>query len=84
MSHEFESVEADIDGMSAKQKLTLFVGVFLLAALVIFVVQNSESTDVQWLMFDATLPKWLIMAVSAVIGAALTFIGSAIVKRRSR
>jgi uncharacterized integral membrane protein len=84
MSHEFEAVNIDNDGLSTKQKLTVAFGLLLVASLTMFVVQNSDDTEVQWLMFDATLPKWLIITISAVVGAALVMLASAVIKRRSR
>ncbi len=41
----------------------------LVAAIVAFVLQNSDSHAVKWLMFDGSAPTWLVIVISAVAGA---------------
>ncbi len=43
----------------------------LVAAVVAFIVQNSDSYPVKWLMFDGKAPTWLVIVVSAAAGAVL-------------
>ncbi len=52
------------------------------AALVAFVVQNTDSTPVQWFFIDRSAPLWLIIVVSAVAGAVLSEILGWIIRRR--
>ncbi|MCY4493440.1 MAG: LapA family protein [Acidimicrobiaceae bacterium] len=52
------------------------------AALVAFVVQNTDSTPVRWFFIDRSAPLWLIIVVSAVAGAVLSEILGWIVRRR--
>lgn len=62
-----------------------FVAAALLAAaLVAFVVQNTDSTPVSWFFIDRSAPLWLIIVVSAVAGAVLSEILGWIVRRRRR
>ena len=51
-------------------------------ALIAFVVQNTDSTPVQWFFIDRSAPLWLIIVVSAVAGAILSEIIGWIVRRR--
>ncbi len=60
-----------------------FVAAALVAvALVAFVVQNTDSTPVQWFFIDRSAPLWLIIVVSAVAGALLSEILAWIIRRR--
>ena len=61
-------------------------GVVALALIVLatlFAVQNSESVDVSFLTWDFSVSKILLIVVSALIGAMLTFLIGAIRRRRS-
>ena len=53
--------------------------VFILA--VIFIVQNTETLMVEFLMFDIEMPLWLLMVMMLVAGA---LIGQAAVWYRAR
>ena len=37
-----------------------------------FVVQNTESQRVDWLLFDFTLPLWALLVASAAVGAVVS------------
>ena len=67
----------------AKTGIGKFIGAALVAvALIAFVVQNTNSTPVQWFFIDRSAPLWLIIVVSAVAGAILSEIIGWIVRRR--
>ncbi|MXW61922.1 MAG: LapA family protein [Acidimicrobiaceae bacterium] len=60
-----------------------FIGAALVAvALIAFVVQNTDSTPVQWFFIDRSAPLWLIIVISAVAGAILSEVLGWIVRRR--
>jgi uncharacterized integral membrane protein len=82
MTHEFEPVQSDSEGLTGKQRFTLVVGLVLISSMAIFVVQNTESTEVEWTVFDPELPLWLVVVGSAVAGALIALIGLFFVKRR--
>ncbi len=68
---------------TAKTGIGKFIGAALVAvALIAFVVQNTDSTPVQWFFIDRSAPLWLIIVVSAVAGAILSEIIGWIVRRR--
>lgn len=52
--------------------LGLILGVLAAAATAIFVLQNSGSTDFEWLWFDFRLPLWLALVGAVVAGMILT------------
>ena len=47
------------------------LGILLTIAAVIFVAQNNRSTDFEWLWFDFTLPLWMVLVGTLVVGALL-------------
>ncbi len=73
MTHEFESRETDVGGLSGRQRLSLVAGALL--------VQNTESTEIQFLTFDGEMPRWLLILVSAAVGSLLTMIVLFFVRR---
>ena len=50
---------------------TMIVLVVLAVIVVIFVLQNSDSQSVDFLMLDFKAPKWVIFALLILVGAAL-------------
>jgi uncharacterized integral membrane protein len=52
-------------------------------ALVIFMSQNTEDVTVQFLGWEFTWPVWLLVLVSALIGAVVWF-GLGILRRHRR
>ncbi len=85
MTHEFEPV-AEVDdndgGLSLRQKINLVLAALLGAALVIFIIQNTESQKVSWLSFEVNLAMWIIVLGSAVIGALLSTMARMLLRRR--
>jgi len=53
------------------------------AALVIFMSQNTEDVTVQFLGWEFTWPVWLLTLVSALIGALVWF-GLGVLRRHRR
>ena len=53
------------------------------AALVIFMVQNTEDVTVDFMFWDFTWPVWLLTLVAALIGALVWF-GLGVLRRRRR
>jgi uncharacterized integral membrane protein len=57
-----------------------FIGVGCLA---VFMLQNRDETKINFLMIELTWPLWLVMLISAVLGALIWF-GLGVMRRRSR
>jgi uncharacterized integral membrane protein len=53
------------------------------AALVIFMVQNTDDVTVKFLFWDFTWPVWLLILVAALIGALVWF-GLGVLRRHRR
>ncbi|MDE0065357.1 MAG: LapA family protein [Acidimicrobiaceae bacterium] len=67
----------------ARTGIGKFIGAALVAlALIAFVVQNTDSTPVQWFFIDRSAPLWLIIVISAVAGAILSEILGWMIRRR--
>lgn len=86
MTHEFEPIEEpDGDGgLTTRQKINLTLTGLLGVALALFIVQNPDSQDVTWLSFDISLPMWLIVLGSALIGMVLALVGRVLLRRRKK
>lgn len=54
-----------------------------IAALLVFIVQNTADVSVTFLFWTFTWPVWLLIIVSATLGAAVWF-GLGIMRRRQR
>jgi len=54
-----------------------------LAALIIFMIQNTADTRVHFLVWKFTWPLWLVILVSAVVGA-FVWLGLGILRRHRR
>ncbi|HBU03765.1 MAG TPA: hypothetical protein DEA70_04690 [Acidimicrobiaceae bacterium] len=52
------------------------------AGLGVFIVQNTASTPVTWLMFTGTAPLWVVIVLAAVAGAVLSELGGYLIRRR--
>lgn len=53
------------------------------AALLVFIVQNASDVAVTFLFWTFTWPVWLLIIVSATLGAAIWF-GLGVLRRRRR
>jgi uncharacterized integral membrane protein len=53
------------------------------AALVVFMVQNTDDVTVSFLVWEFTWPVWLLILVSALIGALVWF-GMGVLRRHRR
>ena len=54
-----------------------------LGVLVIFMVQNTQDVNVEFLFWDFTWPLWLLVLASSTLGA-LVMLGVGIVRRHRR
>jgi uncharacterized integral membrane protein len=53
------------------------------AALIVFMVQNTEDATINFLFWEFSWPLWLLVLVSAVIGALVWF-GLGVLRRHRR
>lgn len=74
--------DANNDSSSSVTLSTIGAGSGI-AALVIFMLQNWQSTQVNFLWFDFTWPLWLVILFSAAFGALIWF-GLGVLRRHRR
>lgn len=60
------------------------VGVALGASLALFVVQNTATTQVEWLVFEFEQPLWIVLLVTAAVTLVVTELLGAARRRRRR
>jgi len=60
--------EGDSHGFRVNQRL--LVGGLIAVLLVVFVLSNMDSTQVSFLGFHWNLPLWIVLAGTALLGAA--------------
>jgi uncharacterized integral membrane protein len=60
--------------------IATLVGVGLL---IVFMVQNTEDVELEFLFWDFTWPLWLLTIVSALLGALVWF-GLGVIRRHRR
>ena len=53
------------------------------AALAIFLIQNTEDVPIEFLFWDFTWPVWLLTFVAALVGALVWF-GLGVIRRHNR
>jgi len=52
----------------------IIVTVIVIIILTIFVVQNSDRIEVEFLLFGVSMPLWLMAAIFLVLGAVLGWV----------
>jgi uncharacterized integral membrane protein len=57
--------------------------VLLVVALLAFVFQNTEDVQFNWLMIELTMPLWLALVITAVLGAVIANLAGWMLRRRS-
>jgi uncharacterized integral membrane protein len=61
--------EGDAHGFRVNQRL--LVGGLIAVVLIVFILSNSETTTVSFLMLDWDVPLWIVLAGTALLGAAV-------------
>jgi len=78
----------DDEGVEQSEKRTpnggLIVAALVAVGLAAFVLQNTDSTPVTWLMFDGSAPLFVVILSSAVAGAVLSEAAGWMIRRRKR
>lgn len=79
---ELDGPMADDAGGSRRTILNVVLLGLVIAGFGAFVVQNTDSAEVSWLVFDGDAALWLVMLASAVAGAVLTLLTGVLLRRR--
>lgn len=67
VSNANDSAQAGTSGPPLK----LIALLLLVVALAVFIFQNTHRTHIEFLWIDASWPVWVVIGVSAVVGALL-------------
>ena len=82
-----EADDQDTGAVAERRGLRLGSGAIAsssgLAALGIFMIQNTEDVTVKFLFWDFTWPVWLLILVAALIGAVV-WLGLGVLRRHRR
>ena len=62
----------------------VLAAIIFTAALLIFILQNTRSTTVTWFVFDRQAPLWVVIVVTAFVGAVLSQLVNFVWQRRRR
>lgn len=74
-----------LDEGKEKTGIGLVVGAAIVAiALVAFIVQNTDDTQLQWLFVERSAPLWVVIVIAAVAGAVLSEALGWVIRRRRR
>ncbi len=73
----------DGDRGDGRSRTGALVGVVLVVvALGAFVLQNTNEVSIDWLVFDADMPLWLLLVIAGALGALLANLGGWLLRRR--
>lgn len=64
--------------------IKLVVGGLLAAGLLAFVFQNTDDTEVTWLVFEFRQPLWVLLLVTAAVTLVIAELLGAARRRRKR
>jgi len=64
------AAESNNNGVSAPKMVAIAV---LAVALVAFVVQNTATVDLDWLMFGFSAPLWLMIVLIGAVGFVIGY-----------
>jgi uncharacterized integral membrane protein len=62
-------------------RLGLIVGVLVTVAVVILIVQNGESAQIDWLLFHFSSPLWIILLLTMAAGGVVWEVAKFLIRR---
>ncbi len=75
--------DGDVESSGARLSGGAIGSVAGLGLLVVFMLQNTESVTLSFLVWDFDWPLWLVTLLSALVGALVWF-GLSVMRRHSR
>ena len=82
VSHTLALTLASMAAHAAIQIYHSLVVAIVAAGLGAFIIQNTDSTPVTWLIFTSSAPLWVVVVLAAVAGAVLSELGGYLIRRR--
>ncbi len=74
----------NVQGFNDKIGFGMIVTAVILVGLVVFVVQNLEKVEVEFLFLSFTFPLWLVGVIFLALGVVLGWIWRWMSRRRKR
>jgi uncharacterized integral membrane protein len=74
----------NVQGFNDKIGFGMIVTAVILVGLVVFVVQNLETVEVEFLFLSFTFPLWLVAVIFLTLGVVLGWIWRWMSRRRKR
>ncbi len=74
----------NVQGFNDKIGFGMIVTAVILVGLVVFVVQNLEKVEVEFLFLSFTFPLWLVAVIFLALGVVLGWIWRWMSRRRKR
>jgi uncharacterized integral membrane protein len=66
-----EAPQGPVDQRRSGPSPTLIALIVIAVVAVIFILQNGDSTQTNFLMLDFRAPKWVLLAITLAVGAVL-------------
>ena len=76
--------QAAIDGGGRRSRARLVAGALAGAAIVSFVVQNTESVPVRFLWFEGDFPLFLLLLITMALTLILALVATWFARRRAQ
>jgi uncharacterized integral membrane protein len=85
MSMDWKANEHRGDSQEAEKRRvspTLIIGLIALVLAIIFIAQNTESHDVNFLFWDGEMSTWVVIVIALVLGALIDRVATWAWRRR--
>ncbi len=76
------SEEPEVDESGRRVNFRLIIGAIALAALALFVSQNTRDAEVTFLWMDGDIPLFLLLLITVGLTLVLSTVGGWILRRR--
>ena len=83
MSDDYDKYMDDSTASNRRTVGLILASIVVIVALV-FVLQNTEDTSVDFLFLSTQAPLYVVIIISMILGSLLTMIAMAVRKRRKR
>jgi len=81
-----DEYEEHLEASSASNRriLGLIIATIVVIVAAVFIFQNTEQTDVEFLFLSGRAPLYVVIVISMVLGSLLTLIALGLRRRRRR
>ncbi len=83
MSDEYDE-QLDTASVSNRRILGLIIAALVVAIATIFIFQNTDETNVEFLFLSGRAPLYVVIVISMVLGSLLTLVALGLRRRKRR